>query len=332
MTGNLRTCLLAASLGAAILAPSGPARADRFTSHLDGLEAELTTRGAALADAALAGPLTKPQKAELKACTKGLKILSKETLSLEDETRNAGKVAAAVEKAFAGDAGLDTLLSEAAGALEDDVSARLDGLSSSVADRPDSKAKDRAWKALAAASTLFDQSQAEVDVVLRLKLLFKALKKAKAAEKFLAGGGGGGGAGCYAGSRTPTAGEHMTASWSGGSFTGAAVKATAPASIGDLYRLTFYQCVNGGDDLAFTVYFVGIGGVGPYDYGSLSPFGVAYSVGDADGFTQSFGGRGTLTFTTYDEAGGNFAGTFSFTSNSAGVDTTDGAFQVSNVH
>lgn len=100
------------------------------------------------------------------------------------------------------------------------------------------------------------------------------------------------------------------------------------SSPSSLIMASYFQC-NPGDDRRFGVFWGFPPAVDtPYVYGSTSGFGAYYALGDPDGFTQTFFGSGTLTFTEAAAAAGTYAGTFTFTSGSAGIATTDGTFRI----
>ncbi len=328
MLSTLRRAAALAVLALAVLSPAPTARAARFTSHLDFIEAEVTAR-----DGALTGDLTKDQKKEKAAYAKVLKFLAGDTASLLDELKLAGKVAKVLEGALPGDVEMLLLLDEAVDSLASETDVELDGLDLEVDAEPDSKGRERADRALLLAFAYLQDSPLEESFFLRLKLLQKALLKTKPVVKFLAGSGGGGGGGggggnCYAGTRALLAGESCTATYGTTTFTAQSVNTqyqTAP-----FFRAggAFHRCTPGLHE-QFEIVFSSAPTLDtPIPYGALDPTAVYYGSGDPDGLTQIFFGSGTLTFTEIDTNSGTYAGTFTFTSGSAGIDVQNGTFRM----
>jgi hypothetical protein len=208
-------------------------------------------------------------------------------------------------------------------------------------DLPDSKALRKAERGIEAGAKKLEKAADKVAEGKTAPAAKFALKGRAQIEKTIhdvallfdpgAGGGGGGGGGatlCIPGSRALGAGESCTASWTGHTFTASSVKVAVQTEPSFQINVDYYDCTSG-DDPAFGLFWYFTPEVGtPYDYGSLSGFGAAYSMLYEDGFTSVSHGSGTLTFTEVDPATGTYAGTFTFSNSGAGVEVTDGSFRI----
>ncbi|NUN52296.1 MAG: hypothetical protein HUU06_05855 [Planctomycetaceae bacterium] len=308
-----------------------PARAARFTSHLDAIEAEAASR-----DGLLVGDLSREQKKEKTAYGKVLAALAGDTASLLEELKLAGKVAKILERALPSDPEMQELLDDAVDALETETGEDLADLELEVEAEPDSSSRDRADGKLVKAASFLQGSSLQALFFLRLKFLQKAILLTKPVVKFLdgpppgggGGGGGGGGDSCFPGTRTLAGGEFLTATYAPTTFTAGSVQTQFQTTPFFNARATYHRCTATLHE-EFTVFFLAPPTVDtPYPYGPSSAIGVYYGRGEREGLTQTFGGNGTITFTQVDAATGTYAGTFTFSSGAAGVTVTEGSFKI----
>jgi hypothetical protein len=307
---------------------ASPAKAAPFTDHFAGLIADLQTRAGALSNST-----DKTEQKQFKAIQKVFKALEgKDSLSLATDIKNAGKIAKTLVKTFPTDfippgSALSSNLEDAIQGLAGDVQAVGDGAQTVLDGLGPSSCKDKAQTSLTTAQGLLDAADATIDIPTAAKLIGSALKAALKASATAAGcmSGGGGGNGDFLKAT-------ITGDFSLNFQTLSAVPPTATTiSALDLLMITGGDSAFGGVGLSVGVSLSSVAGPGTY------PVVPGSNVIRSDTSVDYSLASGTITFTTFDLAGQNLVGTFSFTATqivptgSGTVTVTNGSFSISTI-
>ena len=309
---SLLVLSLVVSLGVVAAIPRS-VRADRFTTHLDALEAVLDARAD---DENASGKL-------LKTYAKSLRTLDKDTDDLGGEIQVARKVLPKLEKAAGEDAELMGAARGAVDALADDVLAYIEDVDAR-AESLRSKAPpiQKIDKLLGGASSRYLAFEDQTTFSGRLALLFAAYTRAVRADEALAragGGGGGGGGGGSACGPTPSVparrnllpGEAFTASIPGlggpTTFTASSIEPVVGPWMGqrgqpDVLTVTFHDCTRR-SSIECSIPFPPVVNVAYTNglFGGTPGVGASYTA-DWDELTQAFPGGVIVTATAFDAA------------------------------
>lgn len=308
-----RTTTVLAAAGILLLAGTGLGGAS--STALDEMESFLEDTRTAIGE-----PGDREEKRRAKSLDRALRGFAKGSTTLKGDIAIAKKAVKAVARTFAGDDAFDAAFNGSLEALEGELRDSVSGLGDVLEPLGGSRKVDRALAGLGTADALLDEAGRAEDHAARVRLLGKAERQTRRAQKVAANpppppGGGS----CPAGFRSLGAGEMGLATTDAGGLAATCVDADYATSVAET-TLTVILSEGSGE----AVYLL-LEDPGPGTFDA-----VVAATRTAAGWRPAAGpfafGSGTITVTEFDLGTETIAGTFAFTTISGTV--SGGSFRV----